>query len=1295
MSASPTLTPLQRAFLALEMTRAKLEALEHSRREPIAVVGIGCRTPGGGDDPDALWALLRAGRDAVGPVPADRWDGERAYSPDPDAPGKIVTREGGFLGDVGGFDAPLFGLAPREVQGMDPQQRLVLEVAWEALEHAAIAPDGLHNSRTGVYVGIASNDYLHLMLQSGDPRLVGPHFMSGVAHSVASGRLSYLLGLQGPSVSIDTACSSSLVAVHLACQALRAGDCDTALAGGVNAMLAPDLSVAYSRSRLLSPGGRCRTFDASADGIVRGEGCGMVVLRRLADAVASGDRILAVIRGSAVNQDGPSSGLTAPNGPAQEAVIRAALANAGVSPADIGYIEAHGTGTPLGDPLEMQALGAVFGGPTSRERPLWVGSVKTNFGHLEAAAGVVGLIKVVLSLAHREIAPHLHFRTPSPHIPWDELPVSVPTQSVPWPELGGTRLGGVSSFGFSGTNAHVVLEQAPAPTPAVVDVRRPLHVLTLSAQDRTALAAQATRLSAALAGHDDAELGDFAFTLNTGRARLPERTAFTASTIAGARERLDAIAHGTEAIGVGYARVLAGAQPRIGLLFTGQGAQYAGMGRTLYENAPAFRDALHECAALLDPMLPRPLLEVMYPANEDARLHETGFAQPALFALEYALTTLWRSWGIMPAAVLGHSVGEVTAACVAGVLSLADAAKLIAARGRHMQALPAGGGMLAVFAPLTIVEALLDETGEPLDVAAINGPAHTVVSGAIPALGRLTAALERAGIRSKPLKVSHAFHSSLVEAARPPFERDLAALHFAAPRLRLVSNVTGESADPEAVRTIAYWSEHIRRPVQFARGIATLATLQCDALLEVGPTPTLIALGQECIGADAVAWCGSLRRGRDDWEQILESVRMLYLLGAPIDWAAFDRDYGRRKRALPTYPFQRTHIWFQSDTAGARRRETDGSDHPLLGRRLPSPLPQAQFEAWLSADSPAFIGDHRAGGVVLLPGMASVELGLAAARALFGKAPHAVEQLELREAMIFENDADRRVQTIVEARQGDTAVFRVQSTAGDAGTWTLHAEGRIRVATGHAPGMHESVEVLRARCDRAVDASTLYEWQRRRGYEFGPRLQGVRAVWSGQAEALGEVGLPAGEDAAPYGIHPAFLDACVQVLGAALPGSGTAEMAGESGGVQDASLYLPVAMHRFVLWQPPGPGAISHVRVRGGTGPGAAGYVADICVYDPAGALVAELEGLQLQRVDRDALTRLAAKPEDRDLYGVRWVPKPLEPRAARTRCETRPTSRGGLARASTRSPVSTAWLRWTITSRGWRPWRVAGLSEC
>ena len=723
------LSPLQRAFLALEEARAKLDSIQRKEREPIAVVGIGCRTPGDGDTPEKLWNVFRDGVDAIIPVPPGRWDADAVYDSNVETPGKTITRQGGFVRQFDTFDPGVFGISPREAQSIDPQQRLLLEVAWEALEHAGIATDSLMNSRTGVYVGMCTNDFLQLQLETRDLGLLDAHFSSGIAHSIAAGRLSYLLGLQGPSITIDTACSSGLVAVHYACQSLRTGECRMAIAGGVNMMLSPDLSIALSHARILSPDGRCKTFDAAADGYGRGEGCGVVILKRLSDAVAEGDRIIAQIRGTSVNQDGPSSGLTAPNGPAQEAVIRQALESAGLTPNEVGFIEAHGTGTQLGDPLEMRALGAVFGAGRPTDCPLYVSSSKSNFGHLEAAAGIIGLVKLVLSLQHQEIAPSLHFNNPNPHIPWDELPVVVPTKATPWPEIGGTRVGGVSSFGFSGTNAHVVVEQAPSVLAPEASLQRPLHLLTLSAQSDGALSTAADRIAAVLHGRDDSELGDIAYTLNTGRALFPIRAAFSARTIVEAREKLASIAQKKPKQEVLNARVPVGARPRVAFLFTGQGAQYAGMARSLYETSPVFRQALDECAAELDQLLPMSLLSVIYPVpGTTSPIDQTGFAQPALFAIEYALATLWKSWGVEPAVVLGHSVGEVVAACVAGVLSLPDALKLIAARGRLMQSCPPGGAMLAVFATRDRVEKLL-ATHNGGEIAAINGSNHIVLSG--------------------------------------------------------------------------------------------------------------------------------------------------------------------------------------------------------------------------------------------------------------------------------------------------------------------------------------------------------------------------------------------------------------------------------------------------------------------------------------------------------------------------------------------------------------------------------------
>ena len=720
------MTPLKRAFLLLESAQARIASLEAASREPIAVVGLACRVPGGGDDSASFWHLLRNGVDATGPVPSGRWDVDSLYHPDPEMPGRMATRRGGFLSCVDMFDPAFFGITRREAQGMDPQQRLLLEVCWEALEHAGQPPDRLQRTPTGVYIGLAGSDYAYLQLESGDRSLFDAHFASGIAHSIASGRLSYLLGLQGPSLTIDTACSSSLVATHLACQALRAGDCRMALAGGVNLILSPNIYIALSHSRMLAPDGRCKTFDAAADGFARSEGCGMIVLKRLSDAQRDGDNILAVIRGTAVNQDGPSSGLTAPNGPAQEAVIRDALARAGVAPRDVSYLEAHGTGTQLGDPLEVTALGAVFGGDRDAAHPLWLGSVKTNLGHLEAAAGIAGLIKVVLSLQHQQLPPHLHFKTPNPHISWNDFAVRVPTKLTPWDPIGGRRIAGVSSFGFSGTNAHAVLEEAPAASiparTAFVPLAHVSHLFVLSARDATSLAAVAGRYSEAFAASTDDDLASLCFSAAT-RAHHPQRATILASSITQLRECLFALSEGHAAEGARIARVTRRDPPRIAFLFPGQGAQYVGMARLLDETQPVFRTALDRCAAVIDSMLPWPLRSVIFDkAIATQVLDETAFTQPALFAVEYALAQLWRSWGVIPDVVVGHSVGEYVAACVAGVMTPEDAARLITERGRLMQSLPAGGAMAAIFASGEAVAAQLSSDTGMVSIGAFNGP---------------------------------------------------------------------------------------------------------------------------------------------------------------------------------------------------------------------------------------------------------------------------------------------------------------------------------------------------------------------------------------------------------------------------------------------------------------------------------------------------------------------------------------------------------------------------------------------
>lgn len=912
-----SLSAEKQALLALRRMRARLEEIERQRTDPIAVIGIGCRFPGGADDPDRFWRLLCDGVDAISEVPADRWDADAFYDPDPEAPGKMHTRHGGFLDQVDQFDPGFFGIAPREAVKMDPQQRLLLEVSWEALERAGQAPDRLTGSRTGVFVGMCSTDYVQL-LRDADPSDVDAYNLTGNAPNFAAGRISYLLGLQGPSLALDTACSSSLVAVHLACQSLRAGECRMALAGGSNVILVPDHNVVLSKARMLSPDGRCKTFDASADGYVRGEGCGIVVLKRLSDAIADRDDILAVIRGSAVNQDGRSSGLTVPNGPAQEALIRDALELGRVDPLQVAYVEAHGSGTSLGDPIEIRALNSVFGAGRSLERPLLIGSAKTNVGHLEGAAGITGLIKVVLSLQHGEIPPHLHFQQPNPHVAWADVPVRVATSRTPWPSGYERRLAGVSSFGASGTNAHVVLEEAPAVERRETTADRPLHLLALSAKSDAALRTLVERWGNRLQG-DALSAGDVAFTANAGRAHFGHRAAIVGSTIAELADALGACARGEASEGLAARPVMSPA-PKLAFLFTGQGAQFAGMGRELYETQPTFRRAIDRCDELAAPMLRRPLTALLYPDDGvSSPLDETAFTQPALFAIEFALAELLASWGITPSAVLGHSVGAYVAATVAGILTPGDAMKLVVVRGQMMQALPSGGAMAAVFAGEARVGAAIERQAGVIAIAAINGPDNVVISGAADAVEGALRELASDGIRTERLTVSHAFHSPLMDPMLDAFGRLAATVSYGEPRIAMASDLTGGLLQPGTV-SADYWREHARQPVRFAAALEALYARGCRLFVELGPRPVLSGMGRRFIADDSV-WLPALRKGKSDWQQLLETIRDLYTIGVDIDWAGFDRDYPRRKMALPTYAFQRERCWVTPNPEAAARRE--------------------------------------------------------------------------------------------------------------------------------------------------------------------------------------------------------------------------------------------------------------------------------------------------------------------------------------------------------------------------------------
>ncbi|MEM6448169.1 MAG: type I polyketide synthase, partial [Cyanobacteria bacterium P01_D01_bin.123] len=932
--------------------------------EPIAIVGMGCRFPGA-SDPASYWKLLHSGVDAISEVPPERWDVDALYDEVPATPGKMNTRWGGFLQQVDSFDPGFFGISPREAERMDPQQRVVLEVAWESLEHAGIDPTSLSGSPTGFFIGCGNTDFTRVL-----SRNIGrssPYDGVGGTLSVSSCRFSYFLNLRGPSLAVETACSSSLVALHMACQSLRSGETDACLAGGVSLMLIPDPTIAYSQSRMMAPDGRCKTFDASADGYVRGEGCGVLVLKRLSDAIAAGDTIQALIRGTAVNQDGLSNGLTAPNGPSQQAVIRQALANAGVAPNQIDYIEAHGTGTSLGDPIEMRSIQAVLGKDRQADRPCWIGSVKTNIGHLENAAGMAGAIKVILALQHQEIPPHLHLRELNPLISLDGTPFAIPTQPQPWQsDIGHRRLAGVSSFGFGGTNAHAIFEEAP---PSLVNTAkyddnrvsnlgssgdrslslmplsgrlngashtamrslngkqtrasrrgedRPLHMLPLSAKTEQALRDLARRYTSYLAERPGVSMADLCFTAGLGRAHFEHRLALVGGTAKELREHLDAFAEGNrDRAGTLYGTT-ARKSKKIAFLFTGQGSQYVNMGRDLYDTQPRFRQTLNRCHDILSEYLDEPLLSVLYSDRcESGLLNETAYTQPALFALEYSLAQLWLSWGIDPSVVMGHSVGEYVAACLAGVFSLEDGLKLIAARARLMQALPGGGAMAALMASKAevseAVASVASEVGQ-VAIAAINGPKNTVISGVAAAVEAVAKAFEAKGVKATQLQVSHAFHSPLMEPMLADFRRVAETITYSQPQLDLISNLTGELAAAD-IATADYWCRHVREPVRFAAAIDTLRQKKYRIFLELGPKPTLLGMGRHCVPDDEnhkrgpLLWLPSLRPGKQDWQTLLKSLGALYVRGVDVDWAGIDRDSVRHRLSLPTYPWQRERYW--------------------------------------------------------------------------------------------------------------------------------------------------------------------------------------------------------------------------------------------------------------------------------------------------------------------------------------------------------------------------------------------------
>ena len=1226
---------IQESLAAIERLQSRLEASESAKKEPIAIIGAGCRYPGGIETLDGLWRVVRDGIDVVSEVPPERWNVDAHYDPRPKTAGKMITRRGGFLSQVDRFDPEFFEISPREAKMMDPQQRLLLEAAWEALESAGIVVDQIAGS-TGVFVGITTADYANLLRSNGNGK-ADVYSATGTALNAAAGRLSFAFGLRGPCVAIDTACSSSLVAVHLACQSLRAGESDLALAGGVNVILSPEAAILFSQWGMLAPDGTCKTFDAKADGFVRSEGCAIVALKRLSDALAANDPILAIVRGSAVNSDGRSSGLSVPNGLAQKAVLTQAVANASLTPADIEYVEAHGTGTSLGDPIEVEAIGAALSENRPPDRPLLIGSIKTNLGHAESASGIAGLLKVTMALCKGAIPPHLHFKTPNPGIRWNELPIQIPTTLVPWPRSKRPRRAGVSSFGFTGTNAHVIVEEAPLRANTTNTSKPPPFLVPLSARNDLVLRESARRQADFLAEQPNVPIADVVTTLASGRCHMKSRLALLVSSTSELEQDLRAFASGQKALEGPRGVVRIGQRPKVAFLFTGQGSQYRGMGRDLYENEPVFRTALDRLAVVLNPHLERSLIEVLFPAADEADLlSQTRYTQPALFALEYALTELWRSWGISPSIVVGHSVGEYVAACVAGVFSPEDGALLLAERGRLMQRLPAGGAMAAVFTDAARLCDALAGHNDCVSIAAVNGPDEIVISGEAAALDEILHGLAAEGVTNCKLEVSHAFHSARLEPMLDALEARAGKIAYSPPQIPLVSNLTGRPFPAGVAPDPGYWRRHAREPVLFSACIDSLREAGVTVLVEIGPHPTLVALAQRSSPAANWECLASLRKGQNGRQAMLSSLARLYVNGASVQWNAVNQDCAGCRIFMPTYPFQRERHWIDSKSIA----RVANAGHPLLGegRELADRPGTFVWESLVSLDTHPWLQDHRVQGTAVVPASAYVEIGFAVGRELLGSTALSLQDIQFLKPMVLHDETERILQTTVEIVAQQTVHFNVYSCVHNRQghgvarePWTHHMSMKIMsIAAQDAKDLQlNSIEEIRERCTSELNVSNLYELLAKDGNQWGSTFRGTKHIWVGGNDFVAEIHIPAAieEENTKYFFHPAIGDTCGHALIMMMPiRSVSAGIVGA--GIEEIRFYHSPRTSK--LW--------SVAKIRSSNDGKDNEIVGDLRIYDEKGALLSDLLGVRIRCLETTGQRHPVI---DDWYYTVRWQPAP------------------------------------------------------
>lgn len=1244
---------LKRAFIALDKMETRLRKTEAAAHELLAIVGMGCRFPGGIDSPEALWKMLIKGHDVIRDIPPGRWPD--CYDPDPEAPGKMYTKRGGFITNPDAFDPEFFGITPREAIRLDPQHRLLLEVAWETLENAGTPPGELKGSKTGVFLGISTFDYAALQFKGQSLKDIDAYFITGSYPSMAAGRLAYTLGLKGPAMAVDTACSSSLLALHLAVRSLRQKECDAALVGGVNLILTPETTINFCKNRMLSQEGRCFTFDERANGYVRGEGCGIVLLKRLSDATQNNDRIVATVMGTAANHDGAGAGITVPNGPAQENVLLSALEDSRLGPDDISYIEAHGTGTSLGDPIEMEALGNVFG--NKRKNPLIVGAVKTNLGHTEAAAGVAGILKTALMMENSIIPPHLNFKHPNEKIDWDAMAVEIPTVPRPWPENTPYRFAGISAFGASGTNVHAVLGAAgdlpdkstgkstdkttAGEIPSGQDTRPCL--LLLSARTMPALKAMAENYSDFMEQHPDLDIQALCRAAATGRSHFRHRLALVGRDLPDFKKKLDAWQEDGPPPDLISSPDSTMQKPV--WLFTGQGSQYPGMGKWLYASEPVFKQTIDHCDALLRGDLDTPLTTLLFPeSGKDAKkISLTQYTQPVLFAFEYALAELFKHWGLYPRAVMGHSVGEYTAACVAGIMSLEDGLRLIARRGKLMGALPKEGKMAAVMAPESVVTRAMLPCADEVSVAAVNSPANTVISGTDTAVDAVLRALEKDGVSAVPLEVSHAFHSPLMAPMMPEFRQFAERMTFNPPRIPIISNIFGREISGNEMNA-DYWVDHVRKPVMFARSMAALQSAGHRLFMEIGPKPILSGMGRQCPGSSRAEFLPTIRFATDaetHWEHLLHTLGYLYRSGQNIDWnTVYAPRRSPRKISLPTYPFQRQNyrIAFKPSTSLNTRREPSGSS-PLLGNRLDiSDPPVICFESLVNPEIPAFLGDHVIHGMVIMPATGFVDMAVSAGKEILSAETLILKNIGIRNPLMFPGGIAHRMQTLIQKNEENNEkrhIFKILSKGVDddiRAEWSLNIQGHI--TSGDEPqkadesptAVFEDLDKIRSRMSRRFSPEELYAAYRNCGLELGASFQALVEIRVGKKQCLGKIVRPPipsmDMNAGDYLLHPALLDACFQVAGPLFLEH------------LDKNNYLPISIDTVHYLAPMNDITYCHARMpdlpEDDQIPET--LTAEFNIYNKNGQALVHIQGLKFRRTDREVILK-SIKNSSRNLF--------------------------------------------------------------